>query len=166
MVHFTTTIKRFTIQAEKTGWTYIEIPSDIAEALKPGNKKTFRVKGKIDNHPIKYAALMPMGGGKFIMSLNATMRKGIHKKHGAMVEVDLETDMSIYKLDSDFVVCLNDEPPAKKFFESLSTSHQNYFSKWIETAKTQETKAKRIALAINALARKLGFAEMLRERKV
>jgi hypothetical protein len=41
MVQFTTTIKQFGKQGEKTGWTYIEIPADIAEKLIPGNKKGF-----------------------------------------------------------------------------------------------------------------------------
>ena len=39
MVHFITTILKFDKQGEKTGWTYIEIPADIAEQLKPNNKK-------------------------------------------------------------------------------------------------------------------------------
>jgi hypothetical protein len=30
MVQFTTTIHRFEKQGEKTGWTYVEIPADLA----------------------------------------------------------------------------------------------------------------------------------------
>jgi hypothetical protein len=47
--------------------------------LRPGNKKSFRVKGKIDAHPIRGIALLPMGGGRFIMALNAEMRKEMEK---------------------------------------------------------------------------------------
>lgn len=43
-VQFIATIHRFESKGEKTGWTYIEIPVDIAQQLKPGNKKSFRVK--------------------------------------------------------------------------------------------------------------------------
>lgn len=43
-VQFTTTIHKFDKQGEKTGWTYFEIPADLAQKLKPGNKKSFRVK--------------------------------------------------------------------------------------------------------------------------
>ena len=46
MIQFTVTIHRFEKQGEKTGWTYIEIPSDIAQKLKPGNKKSFQGKRK------------------------------------------------------------------------------------------------------------------------
>ena len=80
MIEFTTTIKQFDKQGEKTGWTYIDIPSDIAEKLMPGNRKGFRVKGKLDSFPFKGVALLPMGGGNFILTLNADIRKGIRKK--------------------------------------------------------------------------------------
>ncbi|MBP6687980.1 MAG: YdeI/OmpD-associated family protein, partial [Lacibacter sp.] len=59
--------------------------------------------------------------------------------------------------------CLNDEPTALQYFNSLAGGHQRYFSKWIDSAKTEPTKAKRIAMAVNALARKMGYTEMLRE---
>ena len=86
-VQFTATIHRFEKQGEKTGWTYFEVPPDIAQQLKPGNKKEFKVKGKLDDHPIKRISLLPMGGGRFILVLNAALRKAIGKKEGAMVKV-------------------------------------------------------------------------------
>lgn len=165
MVQFTTTILQFAKQGEKTGWTYIEIPVDIAQKLKPGNKRSFRVKGKLDNFSIKGMALLPMGGGKFIMALNAEIRKGIHKKKGSMVKVQLQEDKKEYQLNKEFMECLADEPRALEFFNTLVKSHQVYFSKWIESAKTQDTIAKRIALSVNGLARKMGFPEILREQK-
>ena len=165
MVQFTTTIKQFDQQGEKTGWTYIAVPSDIAEKLIPGNKKGFRVKGKLDNFPIKGIALLPMGGGNFILTLNADLRRGIHKRKGAMLNVKLQVDPEGYKLNEDFVACLNDDPVAKKFFDSLSGSHRNYFSKWIDSAKTEPTKIKRIAMAVNALSKKWGYPEMMRNSR-
>ncbi|HET9824514.1 MAG TPA: YdeI/OmpD-associated family protein [Chitinophagaceae bacterium] len=165
MIQFTTTILQFGQQGEKTGWHYIEIPVDLAQKLKPGNKKTFRVQGKLDGYPFKGVALLPMGGGSFIMALNKNMRKGIHKRRGAMLTVRLEVDTKPYELSPEFVECLTDEPVAYDFFKSLPKGHQNYFSKWIESAKTEATKAKRIAQAVNALARKQGFPQMLRSLK-
>jgi hypothetical protein len=165
VVSYTTTILKFGQQGEKTGWTYIVIPADVARQLKPGTKTSYRVKGKLDSFPIKQVALLPMGEGEFIIPLNATMRKGIGKKHGAMLNVTLEEDKSEFVFNADFVACLEDEPNAQKHFKTLPGSHQKYFSKWIDSAKTDATKAKRIAMAVNALARKMGYAEMLREQK-
>ncbi|MBI1343794.1 MAG: DUF1905 domain-containing protein [Terrimonas sp.] len=165
MVPFTTRLLKFEKQGEKTGWTYIVVPHDIAESLKPGNKKSFRVKGTLDQFPIRLVALLPMGDGTFIMAVNASMRKGISKKVGAMVKVMIEADASAIRPSKDFLDCLGDEPAALDFFHQLPKGHQNYFSKWIESAKTAATKTKRIALAVNALAKGDGFPEMMRAEK-
>jgi hypothetical protein len=165
MVKYTATILKFEKQGEKTGWTYIEVPADIAEKLKPGNKKSFRVKGKLDSFAISGIALLPMGGGAFIMALNADMRKGIGKRYGAMLKVQLEEDKKGFVFNKDFMDCLNDEPAAKEFFKTLNGSHQKYFSKWIDSAKTEPTKTKRIAWAVTALAKKQGYPEMLRSHR-
>ncbi len=165
MVKFTATIHKFDKQGEKTGWTYVEVPIDIAQQLKPGNRKEFKVKGKLDKYEIKRVSLLPMGGGKFILVLNAALRKGIAKKHGAMLNVQLQEDKSGFIFNKDFIECLDDEPTAKKYFESLTGSHQRYFSKWIDDAKTEPTKVKRISLAVNALAKQWGYPEMIRGQK-
>jgi hypothetical protein len=162
---FETIIKKFAEQGEKTGWTYIEIPATIIQQIYPNQKKSFRVKGKLDAIEISGMALLPMGDGMFIMALKADIRKKIRKIEGAKLVVDIEHDTSEYQLDVDFVECLEDEPKAKKYFFSQPKSHQNYFSKWIEAAKTNETKTKRITKAINALARNMNYAEMLRAGK-
>src|ERR1700710_2812390 len=137
MVEFTTTILQFAEQGEKTGWTYIEIPADIAQQLKPGNKKSFRVRGMLDAFPVQGMALMPMGEGNFIMALKADVRKGIHKNAGAMLQVKLEEDKD-YKVDvpDDLQECFDFEPEALGFFNGLQKSHRKYFLKWIEQAKT------------------------------
>lgn len=165
MVQFTTTIRQFGKQGEKTGWTYIDIPSVIAEKLMPGNRKGFYVKGKLDNFSMKPTALLPMGGGNFILTLNADVRRKIGKRKGAMLNVKLQLDRQGYKLNQDFVACLDDAPEARKFFDTLTGSHKNYFSKWIDTAKTESTRIKRITMAVNALSKKWGFPEMLRNGK-
>jgi hypothetical protein len=166
MIKFTTTILKFETQGEKTGWTYIEIPADIAQQLKPGNKKSFRVKGRLDKHPIEAIALMPMGGGAFIMPLNADIRKAIGKRQGAVLQVQLAEDTNPDPVSSpELMECLADEPEALAFFNTLPKGHRNYFMKWIESAKTAPTKAKRIAMTINALARGWGFPEMMRANK-
>jgi len=47
----------------------------------------------------------------------------------------------------------------------LPGSHQQYFSRWIESAKTDATKTKRIAMAINAFSKKLGYSQMMQLQK-
>jgi Domain of unknown function (DUF1905)/Bacteriocin-protection, YdeI or OmpD-Associated len=166
MIQFTASILKFQNQGEKTGWTYIEIPSKIAQQLNPGVKKSFRVKGSFDSYVFDAMTLLPMGDGNFIIPLKVDVRKFIKKKAGEQLNVQLQLQPKAYEINSEFLECLNDEPKALLFFNSLPGSHRNYFSKWIESAKTEITKANRIALSINALAKKMGYAEMIREEKV
>jgi hypothetical protein len=163
LIQFTTTIKKFAAQGEKTGWTYITIPFAIAEKLKPNNKKSFRIKGSLDAHKINGVALIPMGEGDFIMALNATLRKQIKKNKGASLEVKLEIDISPIKMDSELMECLNDYPESLDFFNSLTQGHRKYFSSWIQSAKTEATKTRRIAMAISAFERKMDYGQMIRE---
>ena len=162
MIRYTTTLLKFGSQGEKTGWTYIEVPADLAEKLKPGNKKEFKVKGKIDSLKLERVSLLPMGGGKFIMAVNAARRKAIGKTKGAMVKLELQEDKTAFVFNPDLIACLEDDPAAYGFFKTLPGSHQRYFSKWIDSAKTEPTKIKRITMAVNALSKKWGYAEMLR----
>jgi hypothetical protein len=162
MIKFSTTLLKFDDKGEKTGWTYIDIPAELAEKLKPGAKKSFRLKGKIDNYSFAGIALWPMGEGDFILPLNAAIRKGIGKRKGAIVKVQFEVDESPVLLSSTLIECLADEPKAEAFFKQLPKSEQNYFSKWIDSAKTEPTKAKRIAQAINGFIKGYRFGEMIR----
>lgn len=165
MVKFTAILEKFGKMGEKTGWTYINIRSDIANKLKPGTKKSFRVKGKLDDFPIKGVSLLPMGEGDFIMAINAPMRRGIKKIKGEKITVQIEEDNEELKPSSDFLECLKEEKEAKAFFDALTKSHQNYYSKWIDSAKTDATKAKRIAQSINGFKLKMGYPEMIRYYK-
>jgi hypothetical protein len=162
MHQFTTTIHRFDKQGEKTGWTYIEISASQARKLKPDTKVSFRVKGTLDSFKIKQVALLPMGDGNFILPLNAAIRKGVGKKLGDKINVWLEADNSEFEFSQDFLACLQDDPMAYDFFQTLPGSHQKYFSKWIDSAKTSATKTNRIVMAISALAKKQGYSEMIR----
>jgi hypothetical protein len=165
MITFSTTIQRFDKKGEKTGWTYIEISASQAQKLKPNTKVSFRVKGKLDEFEIQKTALIPMGDGKFILPINATIRKGIKKKQGDKLKVALEADEREIALSRDLITCLKDDPQAYTFFKSLTKGHQQYFSKWIESAKTAQTKTKRIVMAVVALAQKQGYPEMIRANK-
>ncbi len=153
---------------EKTGWTYFYVPNAVAEVLKPGQKASFRVKGLLDDFPIKLVSTIPMGSraeiddASFIIPVNADMRRGIGKEAGATVRVMLELDTDPLPQSDDLLICLADEPVALAYFEKITPSHRSYYVKWIESAKTHETKAKRIANTVTGMARGLTYAEILK----
>lgn len=108
---------------------------------------------------------MPMGDGNFVMPVNAEMRKGTGKRKGAMLKVQLQVETKQAPLSRELMDCLADEPKALAFFKTLAPGHQRYFSNWIESAKTVPTKSKRIAQAVNGLAKGFGYPEMIRALK-
>ena len=164
MIEIKGILEKFEKQGEKSGWTYLLIPAVKASAISK-IKTIFRVKGFIDDFPIKQIAILPMGEGDFILPVNQEMRKAIGKAKGATVTLLVQYDPRPIKPEGDFLECLAEFPAAKTFFLSLTQGHKNYFTKWLSTAKTEHTKSNRIALAIDALSRGMGFGEMLREKK-
>jgi hypothetical protein len=165
MIKFTATIDIDTRDPDKKGWSFIIINKTLSNKLNPGVRVGFRVKGKLDNFEIRQTSLLPVSGERFMLPINARMRKGTGKKAGDKIVVELEVDKKPIKLNEDLIVCLRDEPAANEYYKSLAPSHQRYFSKWIDDAKTASTKEKRIMICVNALARKMDFGQMMREGK-
>lgn len=165
MVSFVTTIEKFQKKGEKSGWSYITISAAQVNKLIPGQKVSFRVKGTIDSYSFSRTALLPMGDGGFILPINGTIRKAIRKVAGDKIKVVMEADRRKLELSADLMASLRDEPQALEHFKSLALSHQHYFSKWIESAKTTQTKTKRIVMAVIALSKKQGYSEMIRGNK-
>jgi hypothetical protein len=166
MIEFSTIILQFAEQGEKTGWTYIEVPAHLALQIKPNNKKSFRIKGMLDGLAVSGMALLPMGNGDFILPLKADVRKAIRKNKGAVLQVKIEEDKD-YKLDipDELMECFGFEPEAFEFFNSLPKSHRDYFIKWIESAKTNYTRTKRIVNTINAMMNKWTYNEMIKANR-
>ena len=160
MIHFAALIEKFGAKGEKTGWTYVLVPQQIAEQLKPGMRQSFRVKGNLDEVLVEHLALIPMGEGDFIIPLKTDLRRKLRKQKGETLQISIEADDRPLPMSEDFLACLEDEPNALAQFNKLPGSHQRYYSKWIEEAKTEATKAKRIAQAIRGLTGKLDFGSM------
>ncbi len=162
---FTAELLKYGQNGEKTAWTFIEMPPELTDVLKPGQRTSFRVKGLIDRHSIRQVALIPVGAGTFILVVNAAMRRAIGKEEGATVQVTLTVDDEPLAESADLMLCLADDPAAAAFFDSLAPGHQRYYAKWIDGAKTPGTKAKRIAQAIQGFSMGLGYSEMIRYYK-
>ena len=106
-----------------------------------------------------------MGDASFILPVNGKIRKLLKKGAGDRIKVSLSYDNRAPELSKDLLKCLRDDPDAFKFFKALPKSQQNYFSNWIESAKTNTTKTKRIVMAVTGLSKKQGFGEMIRANK-
>lgn len=146
----------------KGGWSYIVIDKKYIYKLKPGVRTTFRVKGTLDDHVIQKTSLLPLKDGRFMLPINATIRKATGKKSGDQLQVTLQIDARKTPLSADLLECLTDDAEARDFFNSLSPSNQRYCSKWIEDAKTSATKTKRLVACVTALSKKMNYSEMMK----
>ena len=80
------------------------------------------------------------------------------------MQLELDTDFKI-EMPDDLSECFADEPAALQYFETLPKSHQHYYFKWINEAKTDFTRAKRIAATLDAANQKMSYGEMIRAMK-
>ena len=165
MLRFNTTVKQFGQKGEKTGWTYIVITAAQAEELSPGTRKSFRTRGTLNGFSFTQSALLPMGDGAFIMALNGPLRRKAGLQVGDLVAVEMAFDPTPKVLSDDLMACLADDPVSLMFYNTLTPSHRQYFSDWIESAKTIPIKTKRIAMTVDACSKGMGFPEMIRAAK-
>lgn len=137
----------------KGGWTYAQIPE-----IKKDKKNSFgwkKVKGTIDGYEIRKYHLMPMGNGNLFLPVKAEIRKKIGKKEGDMIHVILYPDNEPLETPEEMLLCLQDEPQALIFFNSLSESERKFYIQWVYSAKKEETKINRLATTVNRLLKGL-----------
>lgn len=150
--------------AAMAGWVYVEVPYAIANRIKADYKQVYRVRGQIDGHIFAGLALMPMGEGNYYLAINSSMRKVLQKGVGDVLAICLEEDTDFkITMPEDLEICLlDDEDDLMAKFMALAKSHRNYFIKYVTDAKTEPTRAKRIAMTVEAMVLGLDFGAMIR----
>jgi hypothetical protein len=143
-VRFRTTI----VQSGKS-ITGIEVPADVVARLGTGKRMPVRVR----INGFTYRGSIAVMGGKFMISLSAENRKNAGVAGGDEVEVDLELDTAPREVTvpADLAAALARDPVAKRVFEALSYSRKQVHTLSVDSAKTDETRARRVAKAIEAL---------------
>lgn len=141
MATFKTTI----ITAGKTA-TGICIPDEIIESLNAGKKPPI----KVTLNGYTYRSTVAVMGGKYMVGVNADVRKasGVNGGDTLTIEIELDTEQRTVELPADFKNALDKNPTAKSFFETISYSKQKNHITLIEQAKTEETRQKRIKKSI------------------
>jgi len=141
----------------KGGWTYARLPG-----IKQNKNNPFgwvKVRGTIDGFGISKYHLMPMGNGDLFLPVKAEIRKRIGKQAGDKVHVILYPDHEPLEVPEEMLLCLEDEPAALKFFNSLSESEQKFYITWVYAAKKEDTRIDRLAKTVSRLSRGLKLYE-------
>jgi len=62
-------------------------------------------------------------------------------------------------IPEEFLLCLQDDSDALRFFNSLNESEQQKYVRWIYSVKTEQNKVDRIAKTLVRLAKHKKFAD-------
>jgi bifunctional DNA-binding transcriptional regulator/antitoxin component of YhaV-PrlF toxin-antitoxin module len=140
--------KKITVQKYpgKGGWTYISIFNPTLKGA-----PWVKIKGTINDFELENQKMASMKNGNFMLPLNAQFRKKTGIKEGDAVHVVLFQDQSEYIVPEDVLICLEDYPKARAFFETLTESNKKYYVDSVMEAKTMETKVSRINKMIDKL---------------
>ena len=136
----------------KSGWTFTEIPEIPQDKHSPFG--WVKVKGSIDGYAISKYHLMPSGHGTLFLCIKSEIRKKIKKQAGDFVHVILYPDNDPLEVPEELLLCLQEEPEALAFFNSLNESEQHNYVKWIYAAKTDDTKMDRMVKTSARLSKK------------
>jgi Uncharacterized protein conserved in bacteria len=141
----------------KGGWTFAIIPEILPDKHSPFG--WVKVKGSIDGYEFKNYRLQPTvkGDNKLFFAVKSEIRKAIKKEAGDYVRIILYLDNDLQEVPEELLLCLQEEPKALQFFNSLSENEQQNYVKWIFSAKTDQTKVDRIAKALDRLAKDKKF---------
>jgi hypothetical protein len=136
------------LQGGKTA-TGIEIPSEILEKLAAGKKPPV----KLTVNGYAYRSTVATIDGRYMVGFNADHRaaSGIRGGDDIDVEIELDNQPRTVDLPADFQAALDGEPAAKRTFEKLSNSMKGYHVSQVTTAKTEETRQRRIQKSIGVL---------------
>ena len=144
MPKFRTTL----LEAGKTAVGMV-VPPDIVESLGAGKRPPVRIT--INGY--SYRNTIAVMGGKFMVGVSAEHRAGANVKGGDVVEVGIELDTAPREVSdpADFAAALDADAGAKRAFDKLSFSNRQRHVLSVEGTKNPETRARRIAKAIDTL---------------
>lgn len=137
------------IQNPGGGGAFVEVPFDVEKAF--GAKKP-RVKAMIEGVPYR-GLLTRMGGPNHILIILKGIREQIGKTFGDEIKVTAEADVEerVTTVPAELKRAFKSEKEAKAAFEELSYTHKREYVMWIEEAKKEETRQRRVAKTIEML---------------
>jgi Bacteriocin-protection, YdeI or OmpD-Associated/Domain of unknown function (DUF1905) len=91
--------------------------------------------------------------GEFLLGLNRAVRKEAMVKAGDTVKVELELDNAPREVEVPEALAdaLAGDSAARAAFEAMAYTHRKEYARWIEEAKRDETRQRRVTRALQML---------------
>ena len=145
----TVTKKYFSATIQKEGkFTFVSIPFSPPEVW--GVKPRYQVTGTINGVSVR--GTLGALGQDYFLRLGAAWMRDSEMEIGAKVKVELALEgPQENNIAPNIAKALTTNKKAQAFFEGLSTYYRKNFIRWIESAKREETRSKRISEMIRLL---------------
>lgn len=141
------------IEQGDRGGAYVLFPYDVEKEF--GTKGRVPVKATFNGVP--YAgSLIKYGNARYMLGVLKSIRSQIGADVGDKILVEVWKDETPRTVDvpAQFQHAM-EAGAVVNFFESLSYTHRKEYCRWISEAKTEQTRLKRIAKAIEMLKDKV-----------
>lgn len=144
-MQFTTTI----YQEPGKNHAGIPVPAEVVEALGAGKRPLVVVT--VGKHT--YRSSIASMGGQFMISMSAANRTAADVSGGDVVEVEIEVDTAprTVEVPEALAAALTEDRAAAEAFEALSNSRKSRITLSVADAKTDETRQRRVAKALDDL---------------
>lgn len=129
--------------------TGIEVPPEVITSLGQGKRPPVRVTIR----GYTYRSTVGVMSGKSMIPLSAENRAaaGVAAGDEADVDIELDTEPRVVTLPPEFAAALAADETAQRAFQKLSYSQQQRYVLGVTSAKTAETRERRITSALGEL---------------
>lgn len=129
------------------GGHLLEVPLDVREVFGEARPP---VHGSVNGTPFR--TRVAVYGGKSYLGFNREIRDAAGIGHGDEVEIELESDDAPREVEVPTVFAKAlEQGGVRDEFDPLSFTHRKEYARWIEEAKRDETRERRLAKAVEML---------------
>jgi hypothetical protein len=128
---------------------FVRVPAETIVALDAGQRPPVLVT--IGGHT--YRSTPAVYGGRHYLPLHHEVRVATGVTEGMTVSVTVELDPQPREVEppADLRAALREAPPAEAVFASLSFTQRREYVEWVESAKHEETRRRRVERAVELL---------------
>jgi hypothetical protein len=139
--------KRFTVELERVGRTatMFRVPFDLEQAF---GRARPPVLVTIRGHTWRTTPGIYGGVGHVVVNRAVKAATGVDAGDRVSVTMALDTEPRVVDVPGDLRVALAADPDADAAFAKLSFSHRREYVDWVEEARRQETRSRRIVATV------------------
>jgi hypothetical protein len=133
------------------GGALVRLPPDAAERF--DTRARFPVSVTFNGVPYR-GSTMPNGDGTFCVGITKAIQASAGAGIGAVIHVVVERDEAerTVEVPADLAEALAARPGAADAFSEMAYTYRKEFARWLTEAKKPETRARRLAQAVEMIA--------------